>query len=200
MEKTSAHREVLAVKTARGNAERALDLATKVAPLVPVAMLAGHVGSGIAKKVMLAANKGRAYKAMLQENPALQRANSEDSMKYFNTLYRMNPELAQDPVVAASFVGNQIAISNPSAPHTGMYEAAMRMQGARSGGSPPIGPMVMNAVSGIAGMKPPAEQYPFSFEEHKAMMADENRRKDFEGLKDYLSARQAYHKGTNLGR
>lgn len=52
--------------------------------------------------------KGKAYSAMLEENPHLSDADPHTVEGAFNTLYRFNPAYAQDPLVAGTFVKNVI--------------------------------------------------------------------------------------------
>ena len=43
-------------------------------------------------------------KKMMEVNPSLKKANQTDVGRIFNTLYRFNPKMASDPLVASSFV------------------------------------------------------------------------------------------------
>lgn len=48
--------------------------------------------------------KKRALGKMLSENPSLMKEDQGDVSKVFNTLYRFNPTMAKDPLVAGSFM------------------------------------------------------------------------------------------------
>ncbi len=50
--------------------------------------------------------KAKAYEGMLETNPGLKDENPELVQKGFNTLFRFNPQFAQDPLVASTFVKN----------------------------------------------------------------------------------------------
>lgn len=94
--------------------------------------------SGVIEKMTAANRKAQAYKGMLNENPHLLDRDQVLVQKYFNTLHNLNPTLATDPTVAASFVNNMVMTgTNPSAPHRDIYAQALQLQrgGGPGGGS-----------------------------------------------------------------
>ncbi len=48
--------------------------------------------------------KRSAFNNMMADNPGLKKENKKDVQKVFNTLYRFNPKMAADPLVAGSFM------------------------------------------------------------------------------------------------
>lgn len=69
----------------------------------------------VAEKIYNAATKRHSYNQMLQQNPELSYArdeNPEQFNNFYNSLYRMNPQFARDPVVAGAYM-NQMA-ANPA--------------------------------------------------------------------------------------
>lgn len=122
--------------------------------------LASATVSGIAtaaERMTAASRKANAFKSMLQANPHLATIPPEDSQRYFNVLYTMNPDFAKEPTVAGSFVMHQHEVGrNPMAPHSGAFEAALKlrggggMNGPRPGSS--IGNDLTNAAKGVQGV------------------------------------------------
>lgn len=94
------------------------------APLIGMGL---DAGVGAVRDMMRAKGKGKAYKAMLAENPALGRKPPEQTQKYFNTLYNTSPELAHDPLVSSSWVGSQIEQNIPGHPHAGIVEGVSQI-------------------------------------------------------------------------
>lgn len=88
--------------------------------------------AGVMEKMTAASRKAQAYKGMLGENPHLQDKDQVLVQKYFNTLHNLNPGLANDPTVAASFVNNMVMTNNPATPHRDIYMQALQLQ--RGGG------------------------------------------------------------------
>tara|TARA_B100001250_G_scaffold406619_1_gene425995 strand:- start:2819 stop:3460 length:642 start_codon:yes stop_codon:yes gene_type:complete len=48
--------------------------------------------------------KKKYFNDMMDDNPALKRESSKDVKRIFSTLYRFNPKMASDPLVAGSFL------------------------------------------------------------------------------------------------
>ena len=48
--------------------------------------------------------KRKAFNDMMDDNPALKKENPKDVKRVFNTLFRFNPKMAGDPLVAGSFM------------------------------------------------------------------------------------------------
>ena len=48
--------------------------------------------------------KRSAFNNMMSDNPGLKKENKKDVQRVFNTLYRFNPKMAADPLVAGSFM------------------------------------------------------------------------------------------------
>lgn len=74
--------------------------------------------SGIAN----ARNKAKAYKNLLDENPDLQEYSSRDTQRLYNTLHRTAPELAEDPIVAGTWIRQQFSSHMPDAPFGGVIK------------------------------------------------------------------------------
>lgn len=96
---------------------------------VPLATLAASGIAAAASKLTEASRKATAYKSMMQENPHLHDRDAIVVQRYFNTLYRLNPDLANDPTVAASFVNNMAAMNNPMMPHQSIWGEARQLAG-----------------------------------------------------------------------
>lgn len=101
---------------------------------VPIATVMAQGISMAAQKMTEASRKATAYKTMLQQNPHLMDPTVDPDLtqRYFNTLYRLNPELATDPTVAASFVNNAVRTNNPAMPHAGLFEHARQLADLKS--------------------------------------------------------------------
>jgi len=72
-----------------------------------MASIGEAVGSGItalSDKV----RKPMAFKAMVEANPSLGKMDQKAVQMTFNTLHNLNPQLARDPLIAASFVARSI--------------------------------------------------------------------------------------------
>jgi len=92
--------------------------------------------SGVMEKMTAANRKAQAYKGMLSDNPHLQDKDQVLVQKYFNTLHNLDPVLATDPTVAASFVNNMVMTNNPATPHRDIYAQALQLRrGGPGGGS-----------------------------------------------------------------
>lgn len=137
MAKTSAFMDA-------GDARRALELGAVAVPLVS---LAASGLSAAYQKMTAASRKATAYKSMLTENPHLHDRDATDVQRYFNTLYRLNPDLAHDPTVAASFVNNMAAMNRPDMPHAPLYEQARALAGQnRSNAGPSFGATAADTI------------------------------------------------------
>ncbi len=131
-------------KTRLGNlAWTGLQMAAVGVPLV-TATAAG--ASALYEKMTAATRKAQAFKTMLTENPHLHDRDQILVQRYFNTLHNLNPQFAQDPTVAASFVNNMVMTgTNPSMPHRDIFAQALQLQ--RGGGSPQRGGDVATNLS-----------------------------------------------------
>jgi len=69
-----------------------------------------------AKEFSLSLGKAKAYKDMLDNNPQLgeEDIDARAVQMHFDTLYRFNPEYAQDPLVAGAYVQNAIEMARPN--------------------------------------------------------------------------------------
>jgi hypothetical protein len=109
---------------------KALSLAAIGIPLV-TATVAG--GVALYDRMTAATHKANQFKQMLVENPHLRSQNPALVQKYFNTLHTMNPTMAKDPTVAASFVNNMVQTgSDPRTPHRDIFAQALQMQTAQA--------------------------------------------------------------------
>jgi len=131
----------------------ALTIAAPIAPIM-IGKAIDAVGDAIAK-MRDSANKANAYKQMLQVAPHLQQGDALLTQRYFDSFYRMNPEMASDPLVAASFVDHQRALNTPSRPHSGMYGEAKALFGLGGRGSgrsgPSFGDLVARGITEVQG-------------------------------------------------
>lgn len=119
------------MKSLGEGAWKGLQLASVAMPLV-TATAAG--ASALYDKMTAASRKAQAFKTMVAENPHLQDRDPVLVQRYFNTLHNLNPQLAHDPTVAASFVNNMVMTgTNPSMPHRDIFAQALQLQ--RGGGS-----------------------------------------------------------------
>lgn len=109
--------------------------------LLPLASATAVGVSTIADRMTAASRKANAFKAMMQANPHLAdpRKPSEDVQRYFNVLYAMNPDFANEPTVAGSYVLHQLGASHPGAPHNAVFESALKLRGGGQG--PKVSPM-----------------------------------------------------------
>lgn len=97
--------------------------------------IAATIGAGIAynlageiyNKVRYGVTKSKNFKTMLKENPDIDPKNRRVKM-VFDTLHRMNPEYASDPLVAGDFVKTRIEGVAPM----GDLQALDKLVGARS--------------------------------------------------------------------
>lgn len=106
--------------------------AMEVAPIaVPLATMAVQGIGAVISKMTEASRKAQAFKSMMDENPHLARHDATDVQRYFNTLHRLNPELAGDPTVAASFVNNMASLNRPDMPHPALFEQARQLSALR---------------------------------------------------------------------
>lgn len=79
-------------------------------PLIGMGISAA--ASGLSR-VLESKRKAQAYKDMLAANPSLKRFGAQKSQAYFNSMYRMSPELAKDPHVAGAWVHNVLDNQDP---------------------------------------------------------------------------------------
>lgn len=104
---------------------------------VPLASMTATGIATIADRMTAASRKAQSYKTMMDANPHLHEQPTELVQKYFNVLYTTNPDFAKEPTIAASFVQNQIGIGgNPTSPHAGIFEAALKARGGGGMGGP----------------------------------------------------------------
>lgn len=102
---------------------------------LPVVTSSVGVATHLYDKMTEASRKAQAFKGMLSENPHLQAHDQVVVQRYFNTLHNLNPQLANDPTVAASFVNNLVMTgTNPAMPHRDLYAKALEAQGRGGGG------------------------------------------------------------------
>lgn len=101
---------------------------------VPLASMTATGIATIAERMTAASRKAQVYKTMMDANPHLHDQAPDMVQKYFNVLYTTNPDFAKEPTIAASFVMNQIGIGgNPTSPHAGIFEAALKARGGGGG-------------------------------------------------------------------
>lgn len=59
---------------------------------------------GLSDSISKPIKKRSAFKKMMADNPSLRKEDPKDVKKVFNTLFRFNPKMAGDPLVAGSFM------------------------------------------------------------------------------------------------
>lgn len=128
------------------------DAAAKWLPLAAASLplVAGTVAgaSALFDKMTAASRKAQAFKTMVGENPHLHDRDPILVQRYFNTLHNLNPQLAHDPTVAASFVNNMVMTgTNPAMPHRDIYAQALQLQ---RGGPAPRGGGGLEAAMGVS--------------------------------------------------
>lgn len=93
----------------RGGAFRkAIGFGLGGATLAGGAMLANSAYDAVTSPV----KRERGFKLMLADNPGLKEHDERSLRKNYNTLYNLNPDLAQEPAVASAFVKKQMAFKD----------------------------------------------------------------------------------------
>ena len=109
---------------------------------LPVLAAGGHLASVVYGKMTAASTKANAFKAMMEQNPHLHDREQVMVQRYFNTLYHVNPHLAHEPTIAASYVNNMLTTSDPAKamqPHRDIFQTALSAGGrgpAQGSGTP----------------------------------------------------------------
>jgi hypothetical protein len=98
--------------------------------LLPAAITAGAaaIATGASKGVGAIQErfgKARDYKAMLQVHPSLQDRDPGQTQLYYNSLRKMAPSLAKDPLVAGSFVRNMMELQPEGGPAVPLQTAKL---------------------------------------------------------------------------
>lgn len=98
--------------------------------LLPAAITAGAaaIATGASKGVGAIQErfgKARDYKAMLQVHPSLADKDPGQTQLYYNSLRRMAPSLAKDPLVAGSFVRNMMELQPEGGPAVPLQTAKL---------------------------------------------------------------------------
>lgn len=107
-------------------AYKGLTLAAVGLPLITATAMGA---SALYKKMTEANRKADHFKTMLNQNPHLRDRDPVLVQRYFNTLHNMNPDMAKDPTVAASFVNNMAMTGNdPRTPHRDLFAQALQLQ------------------------------------------------------------------------
>jgi hypothetical protein len=115
LEKVAGLGDILHKAFSGKNLERGTERAVQYVPQMLIASgLGAALGGGVEagrsgiRSLKDSYNKSRAYSAMMEDNPALAKADPSVTEKAFGTLYRFNPAYAQDPLIAGTFVKNVI--------------------------------------------------------------------------------------------
>ena len=120
-----------------GMADAAMKALQLSALALPLAAAGGHLISTVYAKMTAASHKANAFKSMMEQNPHLHDRDQATVQRYFNTLYHVNPHLAHEPTIAASYVNNMLTTSDPAKamqPHRDVYQTALSAGG--RGGMP----------------------------------------------------------------
>lgn len=181
-------------KTASPTFDAAMRLGKTVAEVgavaVPLATLAVTGASAVYSKLTEASRKAGIYKQMMDQNPHLHAQDPDLVQRYFNTIYRFNPELAQDPTVAASFVNNMVSMNRADMPHAPIYDQALKMTQGRRGGAegPGFGQRAGELLGGIA-----KDIRADRTEQLKGMMSDKDtlHRYEMQDMQDKLRGAQS---------
>ena len=107
---------------------------------LPVAAASSHIVSSVYDKMTAASRQAGAFKAMMEQNPHLHDRDKTTVQRYFNTLYHVNPHLAHEPTIAASYVNNMLTTSDPAKgfgtqPHRDIFQTALSAGGRGGGGA-----------------------------------------------------------------
>lgn len=94
------------------------------AAAIPFALMEG---TRAIKGLVNSRRKSKVFKQTMEANPRLKQLDSKATQRYFNTLYRVNPEMAKDPTIAASFIHNQHELSDATFPDRGIIAGANEM-------------------------------------------------------------------------
>lgn len=92
--------------------------------------------------------RSSSYNKMLKENPTLKTLPKSDVRKRFNTLYRFNPAMAKDPLVAGSFVRKAMEFRDEGIPTMDVHDlvtARKAMADAKRGDS------ALTSAFGVSG-------------------------------------------------
>lgn len=106
---------------------------------LPVAAAGSHLVTAVYDKMTAASRQANAFKSMMEQNPHLHDRDKTTVQRYFNTLYHVNPHLAHEPTIAASYVNNMLTTSDPAKgfgtqPHRDVFQTALSA-GGRGGGA-----------------------------------------------------------------
>jgi hypothetical protein len=71
------------------------------------------------------ADKARDYKAMMAAHPSLRKEPAGQVQMVYNSLRNMAPDMANDPLVAGSFVRNTMSMAGPEGPDVAPSTAKM---------------------------------------------------------------------------
>lgn len=127
-----------AVPTNAGFADTALKMTMAAAAALPLVAATGAGASALYQHMTAASRKAQAFKSMLDQNPQLNTHNQATVQKYYNTLHHVNPQLAADPTIAASYVMNLLNTSDPetaAVPHRDVFSNALNASGRGGGGA-----------------------------------------------------------------
>lgn len=147
---------------------KALGLASMVVPLVG-ATAAG--ASAIYDKMTAASRKANAFKAMVEQNPHLLADRDQATVqRYFNTLHHVNPGLAMEPTIAASYVNNMLTTSDPARgyqPHRDIFTTALSASGKGGPPAPGFGESMMGIGKELGSLHKSLEDSKYKGENEK---------------------------------
>lgn len=158
------------------------------------------VGTGVAyatsgiDKVLESRNKAKAYKEMLESNPQLRKMDSNRVQAYFNSMYRVSPELAKDPYVAGAWVHNVIDNQDPhdTRPNYALLSAVQNLAQPSSHIMSARRNRRGTADTAIAVARPLQEIAREGLRVHERLQADESYRKGFnEGRNSFVQKLRA---------
>lgn len=142
----------LANPTPPGVGDAAMKALQLSALALPVVAAGSHLVSAVYAKMTAASNKANAFKSMMDQNPHLHDRDSATVQRYFNTLYHVNPHLAHEPTIAASYVNNMLTTSDPAKamqPHRDVFQTALSAGG--KSGPPVTGPGALENLGRTVG-------------------------------------------------
>lgn len=167
-------------------------------PLAVTALGAGAI-HGISKGVGAVRerfSKARDYQNMMSSMPSLQKEDAGQVQSIYNSLRTMSPTMAKDPLLAGSFVRDQLRMRTEEGPAIGPNTAKMladtERSVAQSGKSHPI--MDALSMSPFRGFGPPPQESPQPAMYQSRFPLEEGGYSEFRMPMDPEKARAMHHR------
>lgn len=149
----------------------------EAANLARQAILGGS--STVWGKASDAINQSRGYKAMIEHDPSLAEGDGEITRKAYKTLYKLNPEMAKDPLISSTFVAQVNSMGGKVSTETARSLVQARAMGARTGMARPATDLRGPAQMAMMAMR---EADPIAMQEQAARAQAIGRMTPFEGM------------------